>query len=60
MKDPCKSCAYHNGLYDHTGKKTADWCVKRNGRIHKAYKLCKMYKPKGASSVWIFDKEDER
>lgn len=44
MKDPCKKCAFHNGLFDYTGKKTGDWCIKRNGKIHKAYKLCKEFK----------------
>lgn len=46
MKEPCKHCSYLAGLYDHNGRKTADWCVKRNGRLHKAYKLCKDFKAK--------------
>ena len=50
MKEPCKSYAYHNGRYDPQGKKTGDWCVKRNGRIYKAYKNCKEYKRKGEIS----------
>lgn len=53
MKNLCKYCGYHNGLYDHTGKKTGEWCVKRNGRLHKTYSECKDFK----ASEWSKKKE---
>lgn len=48
----CKTCDYATKYYGDRQNVTGIWCVKRNGRVKKQPKKCKMYNDASMSLQW--------